>query len=117
MLQLQIFANMPSTIVWSPVFIPDALVDETILATFLSKLSEIALHYSPNAVAWDLNPKGFFTVKFYYLKRLSNSTFAMESRWLGQFPSKIIWKSLAPLKVSVFVWEASHGSILTCDNL
>ena len=29
----------PSTIVWSPVFIRDALVDDTILATFLNKLS------------------------------------------------------------------------------
>jgi len=24
---------------------------------------------------------------------------------------------LAPVKVSFFVWEASHGKILTCDNL
>ena len=41
----------------------------------------------------------------------------MESRSLGRFPWKIIWKTLAPLKVSVFVWEASRRSILTCDNL
>jgi len=53
----------------------------------------------------------------YYPTLLSNSTFAMESRFLGQFLWKIIWKSLAPLKASVFVWEASHGSILSCDNL
>ena len=36
----------PSTFVWSPVFIRDALVDDTIFATFLSKLSEISLHDS-----------------------------------------------------------------------
>jgi len=40
----------PSTFVWSPVFIRDALVDDTILATFLSTLSEISVHDSPDAV-------------------------------------------------------------------
>ena len=58
-----------------------------------------------------------FVTKSYYLKLLSNFTFVVESRFLGRFPRKIIWKSLAPLKVSVFVWKALHGSILTCDNL
>jgi len=106
----------PSTFVWSPDFIRDALVDDTILATFLSKLSEISLHESPDAVTWDF-PKGFFIVKSYYLKLLSNFTLAMECRFLGRFHWKTIWKSLAPLKVSVFGWEASYGSILTCDNL
>jgi len=33
------------------------------------------------------------------------------------FPCKLIWKSLALLKVSFFVWEATHENILTCDNL
>ena len=52
----------PSTIMWSPDFIRDALVDDSIFATFLHKLSEITLHESSDAVTWDLNPKGFFTV-------------------------------------------------------
>ena len=75
--------QITSTIVWSPVFIRDALVDDTILATFLRKLSEFSPQDSPDVVAWDLNSKGFFTVKSYYLKLLSNSTFAMESASLG----------------------------------
>lgn len=29
----------------------------------------------------------------------------------------LIWKSLTPLKVSLFVLQATHGNILTCDNL
>ena len=67
---------------------------------------------------WDLNSKGIFTVKSYYLKLLSYSSFAIQASSSRRFPWKIIWKNLAPLKVSVFVWEeASHGSILTCDNL
>jgi len=61
--------------------------------------------------------KGIFTVKSYYLKLLSCSSFAIQAGSFEQFPWKIIWKNLAHLKVSVFVWEASHGSILTCDNL
>jgi len=35
----------------------------------------------------------------------------------GGFPWSIIWKCTARFKVSFFVWEASHGRILTCDNL
>ena len=30
---------------------------------------------------------------------------------------KLIWKSFAPFRVSFFVWEASHDSILTYDSL
>jgi len=33
------------------------------------------------------------------------------------FPCQLIWRSLAPVKVSFFIWEASHGKILTIDNL
>ena len=62
----------PNNFVWSPIFIRDALVADTILATFLSKLSEISVHDSSDAVTWDLNPKGFFTIKSYYLKLLSS---------------------------------------------
>ena len=68
---------------WSPVFICDALVDDTILATFLSKLSEI----SPMWLLGISTLKGFFTVKSYYIKLLSNSTSTMESRFLGKFGS------------------------------
>ena len=37
--------------------------------------------------------------------------------WGMCFPWKIIWKSLTPLRVSFFVWEATHDSVLTFDNL
>ena len=33
------------------------------------------------------------------------------------FPYHIISRTLAPVKVSFFVWKASHGKILTIDNL
>jgi len=35
----------------------------------------------------------------------------------GGFSCKLIGKSFAPLKVSLIVWEAAHGKILTSDNL
>jgi mannosylglycoprotein endo-beta-mannosidase len=33
------------------------------------------------------------------------------------FPWKSVWRSSCPLRVSFFVWEASHGRSLTIDNL
>ena len=57
------------------------------------------------------NSRGVFTVKYYHLNLLAYSSVSTKSGSFGQFPGKIIWKTLAPSKVSVFVWEASHGSI------
>ena len=50
----------PSGVVCSPIFIHDASVDGTILATFLSKLSEITPQDLPDVVTWDLNSKRSF---------------------------------------------------------
>jgi len=47
---------------WSTVFIHDAFVDDTSLATFLNKFNEITPQDSPDVVIWDLNSKGAFTV-------------------------------------------------------
>ena len=44
------FHREPSTIMWSPDFVRDAVVDDSILATFLSKLSEILTQDSPDVV-------------------------------------------------------------------
>ena len=46
-------------IVWSPVFIRDAFMDDTRLATFLDKLNEITPLDSPDAVTWNLTLKEF----------------------------------------------------------
>ena len=70
---------------------------------------------SHDSVKWDLNHKGEFTVKSFYLQLLLvNHPF---SSFGGGFPYRLIWRSLAPTKVSFFVWEAVHGKILTCNNL
>ena len=39
-------------VVWSPIFIRDALVNDTILASFLNKLNGIAPQDSTDAVSW-----------------------------------------------------------------
>jgi len=73
-------------IVWSPVFIRDAFMDDTRLATFLDKLNEITPLDSPDAVTWNLNSKGIFTIKSYYLKLLSYSSLAFPASSFGRFP-------------------------------
>jgi len=72
-----------SVVVWSPVFIRDAFVDDTSLATFLNKLNEISPLDSPDAVIWNLNSKGVFTVISYYLKLLSYSPLASHVSFVG----------------------------------
>jgi len=106
-----------SAVVWTPIFIRDAFVSDISLAAFLNLLNGFFPLDSPDAVIWNLNSRGAFTVKSYYLKLLCYPPFASQTVSGGRFPWKIIWKSLAPLRVSVFVWEASYVSILTCDNL
>ena len=106
-----------AVVVWTPIFIRDAFVDDITLVAFLNLLNGFSPLDSPDAVIWNLNSRGAFTVKSYYLKLLSDSPFASHSVSGGLFPWKIIWKSLALLRASVFVREASYGSILTCDNL
>ena len=66
----------------------------------------------------DFEYQGVFSVRSFYLKLLDGccSSF-LETLGEGSFPHKLIWRSLAPIKVSFFVWQASYGKILTCDNL
>jgi len=58
-------------VVWYPVFIRNAFVDDTSMGTFVNKLNPITPKDSFDAVTCDLNSKGVFTVKSYYLKLLS----------------------------------------------
>ena len=42
---------------------------------------------------------------------------ALESERLGDFPSRVIWNSLVPPRVSFFVWEATWNNALTLDRI
>jgi len=73
----------PGDAVWAPVFIRDAFVDDSTLSSFLNKLNEVTPNDSNDEVSWDLNSKGVFTVKSYYLKLLSYFSFAIQASCVG----------------------------------
>ncbi|KAL6327757.1 hypothetical protein AAG906_024727 [Vitis piasezkii] len=52
-------------------------------------------------VVWTKAKDGRFSVKSLYK--------ALEPERLGDFPSRVIWNSLVPLRVSFFAWEAMRG--------
>ena len=95
--------NVSGSCIWSPIFIRDALVDDASLISLLIKLNGILIGQSSlDSVKWDLNPKGSFTVKSYYMRLASGPFTPVHRIWGLCFPWKIIWKSLAPFRVSFF---------------
>ena len=78
---------------------------------FFEKLNQAKLGDSlTDKVRWSLNSKGCFTVRSFYLKLLDGcGSLSLGTINEGSFPHKLIWRTLAPIKVSFFVWEASHG--------
>jgi len=89
------------TIVWVPIFVRDGFIDDDVLVSFFNKLNSHKVEVSSqDMVKWDLNPKGEFTVKSFYLQLLLvNHPF---SPFGGGFPYRLIWRSLAPTKVCFF---------------
>ena len=83
--------------VWSLTFVWDAFVHDITLVSFLSKLNGIAIHDSPhNSIKWNHNSNGIFFVKSFYMKLVSLASSPFYS--FLEDPSKITWKSVAPLK-------------------
>ncbi|RVW34516.1 hypothetical protein CK203_115335 [Vitis vinifera] len=61
-------------------------------------------------VVWTKAKDGiFFLVKSLYK--------ALEPKRLGDFPSRVIWNSLVPPRVSFFAWEAMWKKALTLDRI
>ena len=58
---------------------------------------------------WCLNGNGKFDIQSFYNKIRGTS--------LSSFPWKGIWKAKVPKRVAFFMWTATHGQILTLDNL
>lgn len=87
------------------------------MAQFVNVLDGLHFHDSPiDVVRWNLNAIGRFALRSYFL-HLSLPVGNALSSYVCGFPWNIICKSYAPLKASCFEWEASHGKILTYDNL
>jgi len=98
--------------VWAPVFVQGGFIDDGAVLSFFKKLNDANLgDFSFDKVTWDLNTKGCFIVRSFYLKLLHSNYSLLEALCDKGFPCKLAWKSLALLKVSFFVWEASHGKI------
>ena len=58
---------------------------------------------------WCLNGNGKFDIRSYYNK--------IQGASIPSFPWKGIWKVKVPKRVAFFMWIATHGRILTLDNL
>jgi len=100
------------------VFVWDRFADDDTVLRFFSKLTETNPDASTtDKVRWKLNSNGCFTVRYFYMKLLNLNYSAMGILGVRGFPCQLIWRALVPVKVSFFVWEASHGKILTIDNL
>lgn len=66
---------------------------------------------------WSLSGTSWSNLTIWILKLLFLHFPPLQFPSEGGFPHRLIWRSLAPLKVYFFVWEASHGKILTFGNL
>lgn len=77
--------------IWSPIFVRDGFVEDDTLASFLDKLNEAKLGDSlSDMVGWDLNSKGVFSVRSYYLKLLLLRFPSLHTRYDRGFTFKII---------------------------
>ena len=86
------------------VFVWGGFIDDGAMLSFFNKLNEANLGESSlDKVRWDLNTKGCFTVRSFYLKLLHLNCSSSETICDRGFPYKLMWKPLAPLKVSFFV--------------
>jgi hypothetical protein len=68
-----------------------------------------APNMAPDGLRWKLCKDGVFAARSFY--------YALIDRRGVRFPWKGIWRVKAPPRVAFFVWTATWGRILTCDNL
>lgn len=90
-LLLIIWEQVSGTKVWAPAFIRDGFVVYYTLVSFFNKLNchkfGDSLH---DTVTWDLDSKGNFTVKSYYLKLLLLNFPSLQFLIRGGFPSRLL---------------------------
>uniref|UniRef100_A0A2N9IZD1 Reverse transcriptase domain-containing protein n=1 Tax=Fagus sylvatica TaxID=28930 RepID=A0A2N9IZD1_FAGSY len=73
------------------------------------KVPIVAPNMAPDGLRWKLCKDGAFTSRSFY--------YALIDRRGVSFPWKSIWRVKVPPRVAFFVWTATWGRILTCDNL
>ena len=94
------------TFVWAPVFVKDRFIkDDSSLLVFFEKLNQAKLgDFLTDKVRWFLKSNECFTVRSFYLKLLDGcGSLSLGTISEGSFPHKLIWRTLAPIKVSFFV--------------
>ena len=82
---------------------------EEVLAFFTFIHSKIRTSLDSDSLLWKLRQHGEFDVKSFY--------HALDGNFDITFPWIAIWRVKAPRRVSFFLWSATWGKILTCDNL
>ena len=69
------------------------------LVSFLSKLHGITVHHSSyDSVKWDLNPKGIFTVKSFYMKLHSLASSHIQLFSVDHLPTRLFQNPWLHLK-------------------
>ena len=77
---------------------------------FILKLNKFGrIRGEEDKMVWKASKSGLFSVRSFYN--------ALEVEGEVTFPSKIIWGSWAPTKVSCFTWEVTWGWIPTMYQL
>ncbi|GAU38905.1 hypothetical protein TSUD_119710 [Trifolium subterraneum] len=91
--------------------------EEDEVTHLMNLLDSVTLSNEEDGWRWTPDPEGIFSV---------NSAFGLFSREIGEAPNlsslekrifSFIWKSPAPSKVTVFIWQLLHNRIPTKDNL
>jgi hypothetical protein len=81
-----------------------------VLASFFSLLYSTRVDRDvDDQLWWSPSHKRKFDVRSFYK--------ALVCKEACHFPWKSIWQTKIPLKVAFFAWTATHGKILTLDNL
>ena len=100
---------------WNVTFVRDfndwevAVVAEFFQFLHSHKVPIAAPNMAPDGLRWKPCKDGVFASRSFY--------YALIDRRGVMFPWKSIWRVKAPPRVAFFVWTATWGRILTCDNL
>ncbi|CAN1167737.1 Putative ribonuclease H protein At1g65750, partial [Linum perenne] len=82
------------------------------LETYLSQIPSETFSEGPPMVVWPLTSSSIFSVKSLALQLKSYKFPGFDN-----FPAKMIWNKVVPLKIQGFIWLVYHDRILTLDVL
>ena len=103
-LLLLLIVSMCLAVVFGPLFLSRTpLFMMRLMLAFSLSFNRVSVRESSfDLVRWDLNSKGIFTVRSYYMKFLSLLSLPLWPPLGERFLQRLIWKSLIPFEVSLF---------------